>query len=201
MAKKSNKLELEARVPDIHQTLTAKYLFLTKGKGVATQKLTSFEMALRDAGIAHLNLVRVSSIFPPGCQIIPRPVGIKRLSPGQVCFVVMSDNATNEPNRLVAASVGLAVPKDGTHWGYLSEHHSFGETAKKAGEYAEDLAATMLATTLGVDFDPAKNYDERKEIYRMSGKVVTSREITQSAEGEKDGLWTTVVAAAVLLFD
>ena len=181
--------------------MTPTKMFFTKGKGVANQKLTSFEMALRSAGIAHLNLVRVSSIFPPGCQIIPRAKGAKLLSPGQVCFVVMSDNATNEPNRLVASSVGLAVPKEAGHWGYLSEHHSFGETAKKAGETAEDLAATMLATILGVDFDPDKNYDERKEIYRMSGKLVSSREITQSAEGEKNGNWTSVVAAAVLLFD
>lgn len=185
----------------MHTNLTPTKMFLTKGKGVANEKLTSFEMALRDAGIAHLNLVRVSSIFPPGCQIITRPKGAKLLRPGQVCFVVMSENETNEPNRLMAASVGLAVPKAGDHWGYLSEHHSFGETARKAGEYAEDLAATMLATTLGVDFNPDKNYDERKEIYRMSGKVVTSREITQSAEGDKNGLWTTVISAAVLLFD
>jgi len=186
---------------DTPNSLTPTRLFLTKGKGVSKQKLVSFEMALRDAGIANLNLVRVSSIFPPGCAIIPRSRGVMRLNPGQVCFVVMSENATQEPNRLIAASVGLAVPKDGTHWGYLSEHHSFGETAKRAGEQAEDLAATMLATTLGVDFDPDKNYDERKEIYRMSGKVVVSREITQSAEGDKNGLWTTVLSAAVLLFD
>jgi arginine decarboxylase len=181
--------------------LTPTSMFLTKGRGVSREKLSSFEMALRDAGIAHLNLVRVSSIYPPGCNIITRQKGLTKLRPGQVCFVVMSDCSTNEPNRLIAASVGLAVPKDGSHWGYLSEHHSYGETAKKAGDYAEDLAATMLATTLGIEFDPAKAYDERKEIYRMSGQVVVSREITQTAEGDKYGRWTTVVAACVLVFD
>ena len=181
--------------------LTPTSMFLTKGRGVSSEKLSSFEMALRDAGIAHLNLVRVSSIYPPGCNIITRQKGQTKLRPGQVCFVVMSDCSTNEPNRLIASSVGLAVPKDGSHWGYLSEHHSYGETAKKAGDYAEDLAATMLATTLGIEFDPAKAYDERKEIYRMSGQVVVSREITQTAEGDKNGRWTTVVAACVFIFD
>lgn len=181
--------------------LTPTSMFLTKGKGVSREKLSSFEMALRDAGIAHLNLVRVSSIYPPGCNMITRQKGLTKLRPGQVCFVVMSDCSTNEPNRLIAASVGLAVPKDGSHWGYLSEHHSYGETAKKAGDYAEDLAATMLATTLGIEFDPAKAYDERKEIYRMSGQVVVSREVTQTAEGDKNGRWTTVLAAAVFVFD
>jgi len=175
------------------------HMFLTKGKGVAKEKLTSFEMALRNAGIAQLNLVRVSSIFPPHCEIVKREDGLKFLLPGDITFAVMSDNATDEPNRLVAASIGLARPADAAMWGYLSEHHAYGQTAKKAGEYAEDLAATMLATTLGVEFDSDKDYDERKEIYRMDGRIVHSREITQSAEGNKDGLWTTVVAAAILL--
>lgn len=156
-------------------------------------------MALRKAQIANLNLVKVSSIFPPQCRVILKEEGIKLLDPGQICFVILSENATNEPNRLIGASVGLARPKDRSHWGYLSEHHSFGETAKRAGDYAEDLAATMLATTLGIEFDPNQNYDNRKEIYRMSGRIINSTEITQTAEGNKNGYWTTVVAAAVLL--
>ena len=175
-------------------------VFFTKGVGVHKTKLHSFELALRDAGIEKCNLVRVSSIFPPYGKIIPRSRGIARLEPGQITFCVMSDCATNEPNRLIAASIGLAVPAEPGQYGYLSEHHSFGETERKAGEYAEDLAAIMLATTLGVEFDPDKNYDERKDIFRMSGKIVLTRNITQSAEGHKDGLWTSVLAAAVYEF-
>lgn len=174
-------------------------VFFTKGKGIAKEKLTSFEMALRDANIAQFNLVRVSSIFPPQCFCLSKNDGLSLLSPGQITYVVMSKAESNEPNRLMAASIGLALPADRSHWGYLSEHHSFGQTAKKSGEYAEDLATTMLATTLGVKFNPDKDYDERKEIYRMSGKVIKTKEITQSARGNKDGLWTTVIAAAVLL--
>lgn len=175
-------------------------VFFTRGKGVWKEKLASLEKALRNAGIAEYNIVKASSIFPPGCRIISRSEGKRRLSPGQIIFVVMSENQTNEPNRLIAASVGLAAPADKNHYGYLSEHHSFGETAKKCGDYCEDLAATMLATTLGIDFDPEKNYDERKEIYRMSGRIVKTYSITQSARGDKRGWWTTVVAAAVFVF-
>jgi arginine decarboxylase len=113
--------------------------------------------------------------------------------------VVVAENATNEPNRLVAASVGVAQPKDSSQYGYLSEHHSFGETSKKAGDYAEDLAATMLATTLGVDFNPDTSYDEKREVWKISGQIVRTTAITQTAVGDKDGLWTTVIAAAVLL--
>lgn len=179
--------------------LVPKALFFTQGHGVHREKLASFEMALRKAGIAHLNLVNVSSICPPGATILSRREGLGHLSPGEIAFVVMARAETNEPNRLVAASIGLATPADKGVFGYLSEHHGFGTTAKKAGDYAEDLAATMLASTLGIEFDPNRAYDERREIYRMSGKIVRTRSITQSAEGDKNGLWTTVLAAAVLL--
>ncbi|MBN2464546.1 arginine decarboxylase, pyruvoyl-dependent [candidate division WOR-3 bacterium] len=172
-------------------------VFLTKGVGVHREKLASFEGALRDAGIAAFNLVRVSSIFPPGCRILPRAKGLKTLSPGQVTFVVMSDNATCEPHRLLSASVGIAIPKDPTKYGYLSEYHSFGEREAKTGDYAEDLAAQMLATTLGVQFNADTSYDERKEIWKISGEIVRTHNVTQSAIGNKRGLWTTVVAAAV----
>jgi arginine decarboxylase len=178
---------------------TGKAIFLTKGVGKHREKLTSFELALRDARIAEFNLVRVSSIFPPGCKVISVQEGLKQLTPGQIVYTVMYDNATNEPHRLVAASVGLAIPANKEQYGYLSEHKSFGETDQRAGDYAEDLAATMLATILGVDFDPDTSYDERKDIWKVSDKIVTTRNITQSAIGDRDGLWTTVVAAAVFV--
>lgn len=171
--------------------------FITKGVGKHKEKLTSFEMALRNAGIAEFNLVKVSSIFPPNCKLVTRLEGLKTLSPGQIVFVVMSENATDEPNRLIAASCGLALPKDKGRYGYISEHHSFGEKEKVAGEYAEDLAAYMLATTLGAPFDPDKSYDEQKDIWQISGHQVKTRNITQTAVGNKEGIWTTVVTAVV----
>jgi arginine decarboxylase len=182
-------------------TLVPKRMFFTKGVGRHKEYLQSFEMALRDAGIAEYNLVMVSSIFPPNCKRISKEEGKKLLSPGQVVFCVMARNATDEPNRLVVASIGLAQPTDPNQHGYLSEHHSFGETEEKAGEYAEDLAATMLASTLGLEFDPNAAWDEREQVYKSSGKIFKTTNITQSAEGHKDGLWTTVVAAAVLIFE
>ena len=142
-------------------------MFFTKGVGRHKEQLQSFEMALRDAGIAEYNLVHVSSIFPPNCKRVTKEEGKKFLAPGQVVFCVMARNATNEPNRLVAASIGLAQPADASQYGYLSEHYSYGETEGKAGEYAEDLAATMLATTLGLEFDPNAAWDEREQVYKF----------------------------------
>ncbi|HDD59771.1 MAG: arginine decarboxylase, pyruvoyl-dependent [Thermoplasmata archaeon] len=178
-----------------------KYMFFTKGVGVHKDKLASFELALRKAGIEKYNIVQVSSIFPPNCKIISRKRGLAMLKPGQVIFCVMARNSTNEPNRLVSASIGLALPAEKDRYGYISEHHAFGETAEKTGDYAEDLAATMLATTLGIDFDPETAWNERKQVYIASGRIFETRNVTQSARGNKDGLWTTVVAAAVFIME
>ncbi len=181
--------------------MVPKKIFYTKGVGVHKEKLASFEMALRVAGLAHCNLVLVSSIYPPGCKIVPKDEGLKLLKPGEIVFAVYDRESNNEPNRLIAASVGVAIPADPSMHGYLSEHHSFGETDEKAGEYAEDLAASMLATTLGIEFDPDLDWDEREQLFKMSGKIVRTANITQSAVGNKDGLWTTVFAAAVFIND
>ena len=174
-------------------------IFLTKGVGRHKEKLASFELALRDAGIAQFNLVRVSSIFPPGCKIIHAKQGLRRLERGQIVFCVLTESATNEPHRLVSASIGVAIPRDPNMHGYLSEHHGYGQTERQAGDYAEDLAAEMLATILGVKFDPDANWDTRKQLWKISNDIYKTTNITQSAVGDKSGLWTTVIAAAVFI--
>ncbi len=174
-------------------------IFFTKGVGRDKEQLDSFELALRDARIEKYNLVSVSSIFPPNCKIIAREEGIKYLSPGEIVYAVMARNATNERNRLIAASIGCALPADGTLYGYLSEHHPFGETDEVAGDFAEDLAAQMLARTLGLSIDDKLKWEERESQYKLSGQILKTFNTTQSALGDKNGLWTTVVAAAVLV--
>jgi len=174
-------------------------IFFTKGVGRHRDYLSSFELALRNGGIEVCNLVSVSSIFPPGCKRISKDEGLKEIRRGQITFTVMARNSTNEPNRLIAASIGAAIPADTGQYGYLSEHHAFGDNERAAGDYAEDLAAQMLATTLGVEFDPNTDWNEREQVFRMSEKIVRTFNVTQTAEGDRINLWTTVIAAAVLL--
>ena len=176
-----------------------KYFFLTKGVGKHREQLQSFELALRNAGIQYCNLVNVSSIVPPGCKLVPREQGLKMVQPGEITFVVMARNATKEPHRLIASSIGVAIPSGKNQYGYLSEHHSFGQTDEAAGDYAEDLAATMLATTMGIQFNPETAWDERKQLFKTSGLIIKTTNTTQSAAGEKNGLWTTTIAAAVFV--
>jgi arginine decarboxylase len=175
-----------------------KKVFFTNGVGTHAEELQSFELALRDAGIEKCNLVTVSSILPPGCKRISRKEGLKYLHPGEITFCVLARCSSNEPRRLLAASVGCAVPVDRRMYGYLSEHHAFGMTDSAAGDYAEDLAAAMLASTLGIEFDEEKSWDEKRELWRISGKIVRTSNITQSAIVKK-GFFTSVVAAAVFI--
>ena len=183
----------------LYGQMIPKYFFLTKGVGKHKEQLQSFELALRSAGIQHCNIVNVSSIIPPGCKLVTREKGLKMLHPGEITFVVLSRAATNEPHRLIAASIGVAIPSGKNNYGYLSEHHSYGQTDEVAGDYAEDLAATMLATTMGIPFDPETAWDERKQQFKTSGLIIKTTNITQSATGDKKGLWTTAIAAAVFV--
>ncbi|HJJ34614.1 MULTISPECIES: pyruvoyl-dependent arginine decarboxylase [Methanocorpusculum] len=159
-------------------------VFFTKGRGVHKDQLVSFEMALRNAGIAPFNLVYVSSIMPPDADIVSREEGLACLRPGEIVYCVMAKNASNEPDQTIAAAIGLAVPKihDRQH-GYLSEHHCFGVSEEACGEYAEELARTMLATIL------------EKE----GGDIVKTSNISIAAETDTNGSWTTVVATAVFV--
>lgn len=175
-------------------------VFLTKGVGRHKYQLKSFETALRQAGVAQQNLVQVSSILPPGCKVVSRESGIKELIPGQISFCVMARADTDEHGRLVASSIGIAVPKDKEQWGYLSEVHGHGMNSQQASDMAEDLAAGMLGTTLGFELDPDTAWSEKEQAYKSSGLFIRTSSITQTAEG-KEGLWTTTVAIAMFLFN
>jgi len=135
-------------------SLVPERVFLTKGVGKHRYQLKSFEEALRQAGVAQQNLVQVSSILPPKCKVIARENGLKSLVPGQITYCVMARSDTNEHGRLIASSIGIAVPKDRNNWGYISEVHGYGMNQQEAADMSEDLAADMLGTTLGLEVDP-----------------------------------------------
>jgi len=181
--------------------LVPRKMFFTKGVGSHKFELRSFELALRDAGIEKCNLVQVSSILPPGCQTVSRNEGLKELIPGMLTFCVLARCSSNEPHRLIAASIGAAIASDPNAHGYLSEHHAYGETEKTAGRHAENLAAAMLASTLGIEFDEDKSWDDNKKEYILaSDAVVRTTNVTQSTVISASGTYSTVIAAAVFIF-
>lgn len=197
MGKKKAALK-KSEQASIEMDFVPRYIFFTKGVGHDREMLRSFEYALENAGIAKFNLVSVSSIVPTGCKIIPKNRGLSYLRDGQIIFGVFARCSSNERRRLISASIGCALPADKNTYGYISEHHAYGQTMEEAGEYAEDLAASMLASALGLPFDPTKSWDERKQIWKISGKIVRTTNITQTAL-VKEGKWSTVLAAAVFI--
>ncbi|MBN2138221.1 MAG: arginine decarboxylase, pyruvoyl-dependent [Sedimentisphaerales bacterium] len=175
-------------------------IFLTKGVGRHKHRLQSFESALRMAGVAQQNLVQVSSILPPRCKVISREKGLEKIVPGEIYYCVMARSDTDEHGRMIASSVGIAVPKDHDKWGYLSEVHGCGMSQRDAADMAEDLAAEMLGTTLGIEVDPNQAWSEKEQLYKTSGLIIRTSNITQAARGQKD-LWTTSVAIAMFIMD
>jgi arginine decarboxylase len=175
-------------------------VFLTKGIGIHRHQLTSFEFALREADIEQQNLVSISSILPPHCKLISREEGTATLRPGEITFSVLARAETNEPGRRIHASIGLARPADPDMYGYIAEHHGSGMTADQSGEYSEDLAATMLASTLGIEFDSSSAWNERKKLYEHTQLIIESLSVTAAAQGDDSGLWTCAIAAAVFRF-
>lgn len=177
--------------------LLPKKIFFTRGIGRGETQLQSFENALRDADIAAYNLVSVSSILPPYVEIVDKPEGIKLLSYGQILFTVLARNSSNELNRMISSAIGVAVPSDRSKWGYLSEHHSFGQTENDSGHFAEKLAAEMLASTMGLD--DHLRWEEKKNEYVLDDKILTTKNIAATTVVLKPDEWATVIAAAVLV--
>lgn len=176
-----------------------KELFLTKGKGVHVHRLQSFELALRDAGIETCNLVPVSSIIPPKCNIISREEGIQKIKPGQITFCVLAIHRTKRAGQQIGASIGLARPKNRKSHGYIAEYHQNNCSSDTIQKQAEDLAFRMLSTTIG--------FSEEKEIEKSEQKkrsFQSNYELKSVFEYDSDTMkdhWTTVLAAAVFLFD
>ncbi len=164
----------------MNMNLVPKKVFFTSGVGRHTEYLESFEVALRNAGIEKYNLVTVSSILPPHCMIVSKEEGLAELSPGQIVFCVMSKNSSDEPSRLITSSIGCAIPKDINTYGYISEHHAFGQTKAASGKYAEQLARSMYHTWT-------------KE------EPIKTVHIARSADVEDELRWTTVLSAAVFV--
>ena len=101
-------------------------------------ELVAFDNALRKAGIAELNLVPVSSIWPIGCKIVKMP----KPEPGMVTPVVIAKISSSTPGQKIAAALGVAISE--TSHGMISEYHDVGVTQKTAAQTAEAMVRYMM---------------------------------------------------------
>ena len=101
-------------------------------------ELVAFDNALSKAGIAELNLVTLSSIWPLGCKIVKMP----RPEPGMITPVVMAKISSSTPGQKIAVAVGIAISE--TSHGIISEYHDIGISQKTAGQTAEAMVKYMM---------------------------------------------------------
>src|SRR5436309_10934109 len=94
-------------------------VFLTKGVGVHEKQLTSRELAMTDAGVEKMNMIKASSIIPPGCEFISIREGKKQLMIGQMAFAILAQCSTNEPYKRISAAIGIAKPDDPDAYGFF----------------------------------------------------------------------------------
>ncbi len=156
-------------------------VFFTSGVGKHENKLLSFELALRDAGIEKCNLVKVSSILPPNCELIDRERGLKELNSGQITFVVMGEISSKEEGEKIVASLACAYPKNSKHRGYIAEYCCKNKSEKEARKKAEEMAAFMLSS-----------------LFNIKSEEIQIKSVSNSTIVEK-GKWNTVIAAAVFI--
>ncbi len=96
--------------------------FLVAGAAEGYSPLNAFDGALLDAGIGNLNLVKMSSIVPPGCQkISPCPIPAGSLVP--VAYASMSSDMQEE---YISAAVAAAFPVDPDYPGLIMEYSNRG---------------------------------------------------------------------------
>lgn len=162
-----------------------KKIFFTNGTGSHKEPLEAFHFALKDAGIEKYNIVNVSSIIPPFCEVIDTERGLQELKTGQILFCVMARETSNQKDKIIGASISCAFLKNQNVLGYIAEHHSTECTSEKSlSEYTEKLATSLLSLKI-------------ETLNHHQINVITT---TQVAKVQEDRLHTDVIAAAVFLF-
>ena len=182
--------------------LVPRKVLLAKGVGVHKEMLTSRELAMTDAGVEKMNMIKASSIIPPRCEIVPLREGKKELMIGQMAFAILAQCQTYEPHKRISAAIGIAKPDDPDMYGFfteIEEDQGYGKTQQKAAEEVMYLAISNLAMSWRAKWND-KMFDPKKKVYRIKNKTVRVSNVTQSALGDPDGKYTTVFVAAVFVF-
>ena len=107
----------------------------TAGTAEGSTPLNAFDNALLAAGIGNVNLVKVSSIFPPAAEVVSLP----RIKPGAIVPSAYAAITSEVPGEVVAAAVGWALPDDPVKNGIIMEFHD-----KATREEAERMIVQML---------------------------------------------------------
>ncbi|HOB10119.1 MAG: arginine decarboxylase, pyruvoyl-dependent [Acetomicrobium sp.] len=113
---------------------------LVVGHGEGDKKLTAFDAALLDAGIGNMNLLRVSSVLPPGCIF----EGVFQLPAGSLLPIAYGSLTSDVPGEIISAAIGVGIPEDPSSFGMIMEFSGFckaNEAALKVEEMVREAFA------------------------------------------------------------
>jgi arginine decarboxylase len=130
---------------------TPSRVFVVGGTGVHEKERIAVQHAMRAAGVEQVNLVKVSSVVAPECELITAEEGRRLLRPGNVCFAVIAQAETDEPHQRIAPGLAWAKPEKPGLPGFIAEVEedmakgkSAAATEKEVGEEVLDLMAMRL---------------------------------------------------------
>lgn len=127
--------------------LPKKY-FVTAASSEGNTKLTAFDGALLKARVGNTNLLRVSSILPPGCEFTPDLI----IPAGSLLPIAYGAITSTEPGQLISAAVGVGIKKDS--FGVIMEFS--GHCSKEEAEETVTKMVEEAFTMRGLDLDEVK---------------------------------------------
>jgi arginine decarboxylase len=114
---------------------------VSRGVGTGPTRLAAFDQALRSAGVADFNLVRISSVIPPGSTVL-ETAGRDQVEGGHgdLLYCVYADAYSSIPGEAAWAGLTWAQHEDGSGAGLFAEHSGWSE-----GDVQRELHHTLDA--------------------------------------------------------
>jgi arginine decarboxylase len=114
--------------------------FFCSGSAEAPTPLNAFDAALLNAGVGNTNLMKISSILPPGCNEITLP---EVLPPGILLPTAWVSYNSNNSNEQISAAVAAAIPHDPSRAGVIMEHAGVGSATDVEQHACDQLNSAM----------------------------------------------------------
>jgi arginine decarboxylase len=100
---------------------------VTTGTGKGETAIAAFDSALLEAGIANYNLIRLSSIIPPGSVIERQKAVTKPDEFGHKLYLVYASQIEQAAGKEAWAGIGWVMAADGSGKGLFTEHEAGSE--------------------------------------------------------------------------
>jgi arginine decarboxylase len=182
-------------------------VFFTSGTAVHTTQRGAMQRAMNDAGVGECNLVKTSSVIPPGCEIITRERGLRLLRAGNIVHAVIAQGQTSEPHQRVTPALCWAQPEDSELPGYIAEVEedlTMGKNPKTATDEAGEALLTIMAEKAAARVDARKLWAERgRDRHVRVGRVelrVGSMAVSAIGPESQNGTQQYAVAAVLAVF-